>query len=163
MVEPEMEDLAPAVVSYWRVVGFARGLRFAAFAVPIGLPLALLDETLHPGWYAALGLTIVVATWLWSLLTAPLRYARTKFRVGPTQLLVRRGVVVHHELVVPLSRMQHVDIDRGPIERLFGIATLSVYTAGGRRATVRIPGLRPARAEELRAFVLKAQEHADDD
>jgi len=150
----EMERLAPAVVSYWRVVGFTRGVIALLFLGPIALPFALVDGGGRPLWYVGAGFLVVVGWGLWSLLTARLRYDRTAFRLDREQLLVRHGVVVHHELVVPVTRMQHVDIDRGPVERLFGIARLSVYTAGGRRATVQIPGLLPDRAAELRAFIL---------
>jgi membrane protein YdbS with pleckstrin-like domain len=51
---------------------------------------------------------------------------------------------------VPFVRVQHVDTQRGPVERLAGLASVVVYTAGSRGADVTIPGLRPERAEQLR-------------
>jgi len=49
----------------------------------------------------------------------------------------------------PYVRIQHVDTRRGPIERVFGLATTVVYTAGTRGADVSIPGLTPERADDL--------------
>jgi membrane protein YdbS with pleckstrin-like domain len=53
--------------------------------------------------------------------------------------------------VVPFVRVQHVDSQRGPIERLAGLSSVVVYTAGSRGADVTIPGLRPERAEAIQA------------
>jgi len=55
-----------------------------------------------------------------------------------------------------VSRLQHVDIDQGPLERLFGLASLTVFTAGGRGATFRVNGLTPSRAEAMRDQILRS-------
>jgi hypothetical protein len=56
-------------------------------------------------------------------------------------------------------RIQHVDIDIGPVDRAFGLASLSLFTAGTVSAVGRIPGLPPDAAETLRETLL-AQETA---
>ena len=53
--------------------------------------------------------------------------------------------------------MQHVDLMRGPIERMFGLATLVVYTAGTEGASFRLPGVDMRRAEEIRDQILRAR------
>jgi membrane protein YdbS with pleckstrin-like domain len=53
--------------------------------------------------------------------------------------------------------MQHVDLTRGPIERLFGLATLVVFTAGNEGSAFRVPGLAAARARSLRDRILEAR------
>jgi uncharacterized protein len=161
MTEGEIERLAPAVVGYWRLTGVVRGFFFVLAGLPLALPLVFAVGA-HPAFYIAAA-AVVVGSSLWGLLTARLRYERTGFRVDPSELLVRHGLVIHHELVIPVVRMQHVDLDRGPVERLFGLARLSVYTAGGRSATVQIPGLLPERAAELRAFILDAYRDQPDE
>jgi len=51
---------------------------------------------------------------------------------------------------VPLVRIQHVDSRRSAFERLVGLASTVVYTAGSRGADVTIPGLTPTDADGLR-------------
>ena len=46
-------------------------------------------------------------------------------------------------------RVQHIDTQRNPIERVFGLGRVVVYTAGSRGADVAIPGLTPDRASDL--------------
>ncbi|WP_119394749.1 PH domain-containing protein [Salinibius halmophilus] len=63
----------------------------------------------------------------------------------------------------PLLRVQHIEVERGPLERRAGLATLALFSAGGELHTLSIPGLTLARAEALRQFVLayKAEQHVD--
>ena len=64
-------------------------------------------------------------------------------------LLVRRGVMYRRLSVVPYGRMQFVEVTAGPVERLFGLATVKLHTAAA-RSDARIPGLDPAEAARLR-------------
>jgi len=64
-------------------------------------------------------------------------------------LYVKHGAV-HRELIaVPYGRMQYVDVNAGPLERMFGIATVRLHTASP-GTNARIPGLPPAEAARLR-------------
>lgn len=64
-------------------------------------------------------------------------------------LLVRRGIMFHRTTVVPYGRLQFVDVDSGPVDRLFGLATVKLHTASA-STDATIPGLPRAEAERLR-------------
>lgn len=64
-------------------------------------------------------------------------------------LLIRRGVMVRKLSVVPYGRMQFVDVTAGPIDRLFGLATVQLHTAAA-ATDAQIPGLDRADAARLR-------------
>ncbi|NUR72933.1 MAG: PH domain-containing protein [Hamadaea sp.] len=64
-------------------------------------------------------------------------------------LLVRHGRIVRHLSIVPYARMQFVDVSAGPLERLFGLATVQLHTAAA-ASDARVPGLVPAEAARLR-------------
>ncbi|PSP79015.1 hypothetical protein BRC81_05960 [Halobacteriales archaeon QS_1_68_20] len=78
------------------------------------------------------------------------RYSVWRFVVDDDGLYLERGVITRVVTSVPFVRVQHVDTQRGPVQRLVGLASVVVYTAGSRGADVTIPGLAPERAEELR-------------
>ncbi|MCU4753364.1 PH domain-containing protein [Halobacteria archaeon AArc-curdl1] len=77
------------------------------------------------------------------------RYRRFRFDCRDESLYVEHGVLTHHKTVVPYNRLQHVDVRRRPLERVAGVATLVVHTAGTCRNQVQIPGLTPTRASML--------------
>ncbi|HXQ89948.1 MAG TPA: PH domain-containing protein [Acidimicrobiales bacterium] len=81
-------------------------------------------------------------------------FVRNRFRAWgyferDEDLEVRRGVMVQRLSVVPYGRMQFVEITAGPVERLFGLATIKLHTAAA-GSDARIPGLDPDEAARLR-------------
>jgi membrane protein YdbS with pleckstrin-like domain len=78
-----------------------------------------------------------------------LRYRAWRFEVRDDTLYIERGVLVKVRTVVPYVRVQHVDARRGPIERVLGLGSVVVFTAGSRGADVSIPGLVAERADDV--------------
>jgi membrane protein YdbS with pleckstrin-like domain len=64
-------------------------------------------------------------------------------------LLVRHGLFLRKLSIVPYARMQFVDVTAGPMERVFGLATVTMHTAAA-ASDARIPGLPSAEAARLR-------------
>jgi membrane protein YdbS with pleckstrin-like domain len=64
-------------------------------------------------------------------------------------LLVRHGLLIRRLSIVPYGRMQFVDVTAGPIDRIFGLATVQLHTAAA-ASDARIPGLAPEEAARLR-------------
>jgi uncharacterized protein len=64
-------------------------------------------------------------------------------------LYITHGVLVKILLAVPYGRMQLVEVQSGPLERAFGLATVSLKTASPETGAT-IPGLPPAEAARLR-------------
>jgi uncharacterized protein len=89
------------------------------------------------------------------------RYARWGYDAGADRLRIVRGYLFHHDTIVPFGRIQHIDVDQGPIERRYDLATLFVHTAGTHNSTVALPGLKHADAlalrEAIRAHIKLAQ------
>lgn len=89
-----------------------------------------------------------------------LHYSVLGYCVGTNDLLVRRGVLFRTIHALPLSRIQHIDSLQGPLERILGLTSLSIYTASGGGADAVIPGLTNNDAATLRDQLLS---HTDDD
>jgi membrane protein YdbS with pleckstrin-like domain len=64
-------------------------------------------------------------------------------------LLVRRGLFLRKLSIVPYARMQFVDVTVGPMERMFGLATVKMHTAAA-ASDAEVPGLPAAEAARLR-------------
>ena len=103
------------------------------------------------GWMRGPAFGAVAALALVALLLVPRRRYRAWGRalVGD-ELHIRHGLWLRMVTVVPFGRVQHIDVAHGPLERLFGLATLILHTAGTRGAAVPLPGLSPDEAEALR-------------
>ena len=85
---------------------------------------------------------------------APQRtYRRLRYRLTDRFLQVVRGWLFHTDTIVPLVRVQHLDVVRGPLDKLFGTASLVLHTAGTHNSIVTVPGLSPQRATEVRDII----------
>ncbi|MEV0271012.1 PH domain-containing protein [Hamadaea sp. NPDC050747] len=100
------------------------------------------------GWALVIGGVLVVATLIRVVLIG--RSVRSwGYAERDDDLLVRHGRIVRHLSIVPYARMQFVDVSAGPLERLFGLATVQLHTAAA-ASDARVPGLVPAEAARLR-------------
>ncbi|ODS54926.1 MAG: hypothetical protein ABS36_10380 [Acidobacteria bacterium SCN 69-37] len=155
--------LAPAAATVRAIAGAIGG---AVLSMPVAAALAgLLVGRL--GVPALIGGPAVVVTcpivgaacgaWL-----GYLRWRRTRWQLDAVGLHVRRGLLWHVEVLVPRSRVQHLDVERGPLERQFALATLVVHTAGTQTAALRLSGLDDHDAVALRdALIPDATQHVD--
>lgn len=82
-------------------------------------------------------------------------YRNWWYELRSDELVLRYGVITKVERWVPRLRIQHVDVIGGPVERLFGLRQLVIYTAGTREADVKVPGLTQSVAEALRGDLLE--------
>lgn len=132
---------------------FAMPLALGAFvlAVALDLPMPLLA--------GAGGLVVGLALGVWRGLR---QYQLLGWRLDETGLAVRRGAMWQRETRVPASRVQHMDIKRGPLQRSRDLATLIVHTAGTRLSTVAVPHLDAADAERLRDALSRQIDDVDD-
>ncbi|MCZ8368467.1 MAG: PH domain-containing protein [Porphyrobacter sp.] len=78
------------------------------------------------------------------------RYNARGYQISADRLRVVRGLLFRSDTVVPFGRVQHIDVNQGPLERFFGIATLTLHTAGSHNASVTLPGLGEELAREMR-------------
>jgi len=85
-------------------------------------------------------------------------YAATHLTDG---VLIRSGVWWRGELFVPRARIQHTEIQQGPLDRRWGMASVSIHTAGTSLESIKLPGLPRPVAEALRDALLDRKAHAD--
>ncbi len=77
------------------------------------------------------------------------RYRSWGYVEREEDLIVRRGLLFRRVSVVPYGRMQFIDVTAGPVDRLFGLATVQLHTAAA-ATDARIPGLLRSDADQLR-------------
>ena len=128
--------------------------RLAVMWAPLIVGAIILDQAIDETLYHGLPSTLVPLLALISIAFAPQRiYRHLAYRLSEALLQVVRGWMFHLDTVVPLVRVQHIDVTRGPLDKMFGTATLVVHTAGTHNSIVTVPGLAPERAEEIRDII----------
>lgn len=110
------------------------------------------------GWsWAWVALIAILAITVIQLIIAPRRARAIGYQLRDDDLLFRRGIMFLRFVSVPYGRMQLIDINRGPVGRLLGLADLKFVTAAA-STNVAIPGLPEADAAELRDRLVELAE-----
>ncbi len=134
-----------------------------AYAISI---LALSTWVIFQGWSYWFILPVVVLSLLFAFALSVIRksYAARKYALRERDITFQKGWIWWSETVVPFNRIQHCEIEQGPIEKMYGLATLEVYTAGKNSSDVSISGLERQIAERLKDFILgRIQQESDEE
>jgi len=68
-------------------------------------------------------------------------------------IIYKRGFIFTKTTVIPFNRVQHASISRGVWDKILGISSLSIFTAGGSGSDIAIPGLEPEQALQLKEAI----------
>ncbi len=98
-----------------------------------------------------------------ALVSALLRYAVFRYRLGEDEIEIRDGVLTRNERHIPYARIQNVDLVRNPFHRLAGVALVRLETAGGQSPEAVIRVLSLAAVEQLRRRVQAHREAAPEE
>jgi membrane protein YdbS with pleckstrin-like domain len=94
-------------------------------------------------------LVLAVGQVVWFVVVVPLwRYRVHRWDISSQAVYTRSGWLVQERRIAPISRVQTVDTYRGPLDRLFGLANVTVTTASSAGA-VRIVALDSAVADRV--------------
>lgn len=70
-------------------------------------------------------------------------------------IIYRTGLIFRKIVHIPYNRIQHAEVNQGVLERGLDLAKLKIFTAGGSRSDLNIPGLLHNDALRMKSFILK--------
>lgn len=83
------------------------------------------------------------------------------WRLTDVGLEFRHGVWWKHLQAIPWARVQHADVSQGPIQRAYGVGTLTIHTAGTSNSSVNLAGLSHEVAISLRDEIIRQRASGD--
>ena len=116
----------------------------------LGLP-AIYAFTSRGGWEntlifaALLACVIVLVNWI--------AFRRFRYGVGAHDVVIESGLFTRTRRSIPFDRIQDVDIEQGPLQRLFGLAKVRIETGGSAADEGLIDSVTLAEADAVRAAV----------
>lgn len=91
-------------------------------------------------------LVLYLVLCIYCIIAPPVFYRHYKYLIDGEKIDVVKGVLTISRTVVPLERIMQVNVTRGPINRMFGLADVDVTTAGG---VASVQYLDPAEADRV--------------
>ncbi|MEJ2005777.1 MAG: PH domain-containing protein [Cyclobacteriaceae bacterium] len=114
-----------------------------------------------PFWIAGIAGAVWLLLFIFTLIVIFREFPKRAYALRERDITYRKGWIFHSVTSVPFNRIQHSEINQGPLDRSFNLASLNIYTAGGSSSDLTIPGLPHEEAIRLREYV--AHKSAEDD
>lgn len=145
------QPISPKAITVWRIRD----------AVSKGITLiilcALLFATYYFHWYDWIALILyfliayVVLKGIYELTIKPKYLQRTwRYDIDADFIQLKNGLLHRHHVIIPMSRVEYVNTDQGPLLRRFGLASITIGTIA---SSHEIPALPVAEAERLRGKI----------
>ncbi|WP_226345593.1 PH domain-containing protein [Agilicoccus flavus] len=156
-LRPPAHRVAPQAVNLWRL---SAGLGWLLPLVGV-VGWTVVDDGHRTAQTAALLVVVVLA--LVHVIVMPLwRYRVHRWEVTPDAVYTQTGWWRQDRRIAPIARVQTVDSERGPLERLFGLGTVTVTTASA-AGPLRIAALPQHQVDRLVADLTRvAARHRGD-
>jgi membrane protein YdbS with pleckstrin-like domain len=155
----QTEDPVPGVEHHVdpRTVRIARIIGLSVILLISMVPLVFITIGRIMGGIPVLVYLALLGVWLVLLASAlslayvwpAARHRHLRYLVDEGGLRIRCGVVWRKVIWIPISRVQHTDFSQGPVQRKYGLATLTVHTAGTSGASISLAGLEHGIAVRL--------------
>lgn len=150
---PKYEEVEFSVLhpEYWKVILISNAVFFLIIGIGVGVVLYF-NEVLKS---FILQLSIVyVVLLLIVIFFSRLSFKKKGFAFRNHDVLFRYGIIATNTLVIPYNRVQHVALHEGLISRLFGLAKVEIFTAGGSSSDIMIPGIEKEQAENIKQLLM---------
>ena len=135
------------------VMFFRSNVFFMIFTVPALIILFVKNEFELMTWvYIILGWFLL---WVLSNVIIPFKFKKKGYAVRQHDIIYKTGLWWKKKVIVPFNRIQHCEVKQGPFSKIFGLRSLTVYTAGGGSSDLKVAGLPEDNAEQVKEFVLR--------
>jgi uncharacterized protein len=110
-------------------------------------------------WMIGVPLVLGLLQLAWTFIRPEVEFRQWRYEIRDDEVDLLHGVMTRTRQIVPMSRIQHVDTERGPLQRRYGLSTVKFYTAAG---AMEIPQLSVERAAEVRDQIAELAKVHDD-
>lgn len=146
--EVQLEKLHP---DYWKIMLINR----VAFSVVLGIGAGFLlyfNEEMREFWHYLL--IAIIVFFLLSVLFGKISFRKRGYAFRQHDTLYKKGIISEATTIIPFSRIQHVALHEGLFARMFGLASIGIFTAGGGDSDIEIPGIEREKAHQIKQLLM---------
>lgn len=110
-------------------------------------------------WIVAVATALGVGSIIETAVSPAWRYKYWRYEIREDEVDLQHGFVMQKRQLIPMSRIQHVDTRRGPLQQRFGLSSVVFYTAAG---AMEIPALSQEVAAGVRDRIADLAKVHDD-
>jgi membrane protein YdbS with pleckstrin-like domain len=137
---------------YWKIICINLSIFFGLLGIGLGSLLLFVDE-IRPNavWIIPVYIVFVILFFLLFRLS----FKKRGYAVRTHDVIYKSGVVAESTTIIPLNRIQHIELNEGIFSRIYKLGSLQVFTAGGQSGHIHISGIAINEAKSIRNLLLK--------
>ncbi|WP_445324334.1 PH domain-containing protein [Pseudobacillus sp. FSL P4-0506] len=157
-MEEPAKRISKKALKVWRISGSISSVFLWLLIIGAGVFIVIKQ---WPLWILFLLVAVGVLEVLTVVMALPnMRWKRWRYEVREQEIELQRGVFVVRRTLIPMTRVQHVDTEQGPLLRKYGLGAIKISTA----ATIHeIPAVEMEEAEEMRRVISALARVAEED
>ncbi len=142
--------LTPLEANYWKVV-LMNSLLFLIIFGLAGFAFFYFQPEMPVNIWIMAGVFIVFC--ILYLVSKYLSFKNKKYAFRDHDVIFQSGYITTSTTVIPYNRVQHVTLFEGLVSKQFDLATVGVFTAGGKGSDIEIPGIKKEEAERIKILL----------
>jgi len=140
---------------YLKIIFIGFTIYFVIFGIAIGLGVNFIDE-LRP--HAVLIFSVYIGFMALLILLLIAGFKKRGYAIRTRDVIYKSGIIAESTTIVPLNRIQHIELNEGIFSRMFKLGTLQLFSAGGQSGHLNIAGIPIEQARGIRDLLLKELE-----
>lgn len=150
---PKFEEVKFSVLhpNYWKVILISLAIFFLLIGIGVGLVMYFNEELslFVIQFWTAYGVLLFIV-----LFFSRISFKKKGYAFRNHDVLFRYGIIATNTLIIPYNRVQHVALHEGFLSRIFGLAKVEIFTAGGSSSDIHIAGIDKEQAENIKQLLM---------
>jgi len=156
--EGDYQKIEPA---YRKVAIIGWSILFLIYLIVMPIIFYFNDETQDEPIFIYASIALGLFLWGMNILWVNAAFKKKKYMLRQKDLIYTKGLLWSKRTTIPFNRIQHAEVKQGPLERMFKLHNLKVFTAGGSSSDLSIPGLTEDNASRMKEYILNKIEEEE--
>lgn len=150
---PKFEEieLSPIHPLYLNVIWISFAIFYGIITIGAGVAFYFIDA-IQEYWLPVAIVYIVIV--LLSIITSLINFRNKGYAFRTQDAIYRSGAISITTTIIPYNRVQHVALHEGILSRIFNLATIEIFTAGGHKSDIQIDGIEKKQAEKIKQLLM---------
>ncbi len=148
-------ELRKPHTNYWKII-VLKTLIFS-FAITIAAACIIyFNPEIQPMWiFFSIGFALFFSLLFWLKKAG---FNKRGYTIRTYDVIYKQGLIQQETTIIPLNRIQHIELNEGLLERYFKLAALQIFTASGQTGHLNIEGIPVEEAKSIRDLILHKME-----
>ena len=136
----------------WKIICINLFIVFGLVAIGATVLIIFVDE-IRPNTLPIIGLYLAITVFFFLLFRAS--FNKRGYAIRTKDVIYKSGIIAESTTIVPLNRIQHIELNEGLLSRIYKLGSLQIFTAGGQTGHLHISGIPINEAKSIRDLLLK--------